>query len=292
MTVYLGSQGVIELKRKSALTDTFTVSNNSINVADKRIEFGFPHGQYMTGDEIQIKSIKTNAPLAFLTATPTARVKVFFFHVDDASGVHLYDNLPDALNDNRNAAIALKKPGGPVKVELKQASEDHRVLAQVTSYELNTQRETVDTTALAEEFRSRVNTLISGSGRMTAFWDYLGEDETTEMPNYIVELAIRTKVGSNFDANFILKRPGYMPSNDPAHFNDSVFYAFEGIITACAVQFTTGNAVQVTADFVTTGKIDLKMNLFQPGAILQENESFIMLNRKAPGEAKLMTEFE
>ena len=135
-----------------------------------------------------------------------------------------------------------------------------RVLAQVNGFELNTERETVDTTALSEEFRSRANTLISGSGRMNAFWEYTG-DTTNELPNYLVELSLRTKVGSQFRGKFYIKRNDYNPSGVAARANDEIYYDFKGVITSCAVQFAPDNTVQITADFVTTGAIQLKMNL-------------------------------
>ena len=129
---------------------------------------------------------------------------------------------------------------------------------------------------------------------MSAFWEYVGEDDDKELAVYLQELAIRTKLGSNFKANFVLKEPGYNPKNDPSRGNDLIFYDFEGLITACAVQFTTNNLIEIVADFVTTGPIQLKMDLINPGAILQEDSSFIFRDVKdtsAPN-AKLLTEFD
>ena len=75
-------------------------------------------------------------------------------------------------------------------------------MAQVNSFEINTERETVDTTVLSDEFRTRVNTLISGSGRISAFWEYTG-DTANELPNVLVRAcAHRTRVGSNFMGSF------------------------------------------------------------------------------------------
>jgi len=96
---------------------------------------------------------------------------------------------------------------------------DFKLLAQVNSYELNTERETVDTTTLSDEFRSRISTLMSGSGRMSCFWEYRG-DTVNELPQYLVQLALRTKVGSQFKARFYLKTIGYNPSGEAAAAND------------------------------------------------------------------------
>ena len=161
------------------------------------------------------------------------------------------------------------------------------MLAQVNSFELNTERETVDTTTLSDEFRSRISTLMSGSGRMSCFWEYTG-DTANELPNYLVELSLRTKVGSQFHAKFYIKASGYNPGGVSARDADEVFYDFDAVITACAVQFAPDNTVQITADFITTGAVELKMNTFVPDDLLQEDSGEIRLDQD--GAAKLQLE--
>ena len=114
---------------------------------------------------------------------------------------------------------------------------------QVNGFELNTERETVDTTTLSDEFRSRISTLMSGSGRMSCFWEYTG-NTANELPNYLVELS-----------------------------------EFTGVLTGCAVQFAPNNTVQVEADFITTGLIQLRMNLETISKALQENDSELLLEQ-------------
>lgn len=60
-------------------------------------------------------------------------------------------------------------------------------------------------------------------------------------------------------------------------------------MTSCAVQFVADQAVEITADFVTTGPIELKVQL-EPGSphILQENSDGIVLDQDS--SAKLVTE--
>ena len=153
-------------------------------------------------------------------------------------------------------------------------------MAQVNGFELNTERETVDTTTLSDEFRNRISTLMSGSGRMSCFWEYTG-NTTQELPNYLVELSLRTRVGSQFKARFYIKRANYNPGGVPANSGDEIFYEFTGVLTGCAVQFAPDNTVQVQADFITTGTIQLRMNLEVPDKILQENADDILLEQGA-----------
>lgn len=286
MTVYLGTHGEIELQREFNGGSLFsTIDTGDVNVSKKRFSFDFDHGQLITGDQIVIKSTDGSA-LDFIDSYTDSSVKKFI-HVDELDGVFLYDTFANAVNGGTANATTLAVPGDSIPIEVTVENSVARVLAQVNGFELNTERETVDTTALSEEFRSRANTLISGSGRMSAFWEYTG-DTTNELPNYLVELSLRTKIGSQFRGRFFIKRNGYNPSGVAARADDEIYYDFKGVITSCAVQFAPDNTVQITADFVTTGSIQLRMQLITPFAILQESGDDILLDQD--GNAKLALE--
>jgi hypothetical protein len=277
MTVYLGAQGEIELKRVfdgGTLQSIIAVAD--VNVSAKRFSFDFEHGQLVTGDQVEITSTNGSA-LSFVDSYTDTGIKKFI-HVDELDGIRLYDSFGSAVNGGTANAITLATPGGNIPVEVKVESSAPRVLAQVSNFEINTERETVDTTVLSDEFRTRVNTLISGSGRITAFWEYTG-DQTQELPMYLYELAHRTKVGSNFSGNFYIKKSDYNPGGVPTVRDDEVWWEVEGIITAAAIQFTPDSAVQITADFITTGEIQLRMKLETPEALLQEDSGDIRLDQ-------------
>ena len=169
-------------------------------------------------------------------------------------------------------------PGNNIPIRVKVENSEYRVLAQVNGFELNTERETVDTTALSDEFRTRISTLMSGSGRMSCFWEYTG-DSNKELPNYLVELSLRTKVGSRFKARFYIKTTGNNPSGSAATSNDAIFYEFTGVLTSCAVSFSPGETVQIQADFISTGAIQLRMDLEVVSKLLQENADDILLEQ-------------
>ena len=90
------------------------------------------------------------------------------------------------------------------RFESKSKTQSTEFLAQVNGFELNTERETVDTTTLSDEFRSRISTLMSGSGRMSAFWEYTG-NRVKNCLTILVEPSLRTRVGSQFKARFYIK---------------------------------------------------------------------------------------
>ena len=277
MSVYLGNFGEVELKREFDGSDLrSTINPSDVNATNKRFSFDFDHGQLLTGDQVEITSTDGSA-LDFIDSYTKTSVKKFIY-VDELDGIRLYDTFAHAVAGGTTNAIALATPANNIPIKVVVQSSSYLVLAKVQSYELNTERETVDVTALSDEFRNRIGTLMSGSGRMACEWEYTGES-SKEVPNYLLELVLRTKVGSTFKGRFYLKTSGYNPAGHTDANNDAIWYEFDGVLTACAVQFTTSQLVQITADFVTTSKIEIRMDLEVPGKLLQENTDEILLEQ-------------
>lgn len=277
MSVYLGNFGEIELKRQFDGSELqSTINPSDVNATAKRFSFDFEHGQLLSGDQIEITSTDGSA-LDFISSYSDTSVKKFI-HVDELDGIRLYDSFANAVTGGTTNATALATPADDIPIKVVVQNSSYRVLGRVQSYELNTQREAVDVTALSDEFRSQVGTLMSGSGRMSCEWEYTG-DTTKELPNYLLELVLRTKVGSTFKARFYLKTSGYNPAGHTDADNDSIWYEVTGVLSACAVQFTTAELVQITADFVTTDKIEIRMELDPADKLLQENSDEILLEQ-------------
>jgi len=285
MTVYLGTFGEVELQRQFDGGELFsTIDTGDVNVTRKRFSFDFEHGQLLTGDQIEITSTDGTA-LDFINSYSDSSVKKFIF-VDELDGIRLYDSFAHAVNGGTANATTLATPGNSIPVKVKVENASYRVLSRVQQYELNTERETVDTTTLADDFRSRISTVMSGSGRMSCEWEYTG-DTAKELPHYLLELALRTRVGSSFSGKFYLKTSGYNPAGHSNAQNDSIWYQVTGVLTACAVQFTPNSLVQISADFITTGSIQIRMNLTTPEKILQENSDDILLDQDATAKLAL-----
>ncbi|REJ66026.1 MAG: hypothetical protein DWQ28_08025 [Proteobacteria bacterium] len=277
MSVYLGTHGEVELQRQFDGSDLrSTINPSDVNATQKRFSFDFEHGQLLSGDQIEITSTDGTA-LDFIDSYTKTSVKKFI-HVDELDGIRLYDSFANAVNGGTANATALATPANDLPIRVKVENAEYKVLAQVNGFELNTERETVDTTTLSDEFRNRISTLMSGSGRMSAFWEYTG-NTSQELPNYLVELSLRTRVGSQFKARFYIKRTDHNPGGAAANDNDEIFYEFTGVLTSCAVQFAPNNTVQVEADFITTGLIQLRMNLETESKALQENDSELLLEQ-------------
>jgi hypothetical protein len=277
MSVYLGTFGEVELKREFDGSDLqSTINPSDVNATKKRFSFDFDHGQLLTGDQIEITSTDGSA-LDFINSYTKTSVKKFIY-VDELDGIFLYDSFAHAVAGGTTNATALAAPANDIPIKVVVQNSDYRVLGRVQSYELNTQRETVDVTTLSDEFRNRIGTLMSGSGRMACEWEYTG-DTSKELPNYLLELVLRTKVGSSFKGRFYIKTSGYNPANHSDASNDAVWYEVSGVLTACAVQFTPNQMVQITADFITTSKIEIRMDLNVEGKVLQENEDELLLEQ-------------
>lgn len=282
MSIYLGTSGKIELLRQFDGTELTSVVNTSdVNVTRKRLSFDFQRGQLITGDQIEITSTN-NAALSFIGSYTKTSVKKYI-NVDGIGGIRLYDSFADAINGLITNATTLATPASNIPIRVAVENSDFRLLAQVKGFELNTERETVDTTALSEEFRSQLSTLMSGSGSMTCFWEYTGE-RTNDLPQYLLQLILRTKVGSSFRGKFYLKAA----TGSTGDLNDEIWYEFQGVLTACALQFVPDEAVEITADFITTGAIDLRAVLTPTAALLQEDGDDIRLDQD--GAAKLLLE--
>ena len=277
MSVYLGTFGEVELKREFDGSDLqSTINPSDVNATKKRFSFDFDHGQLLTGDQVEITSTDGSA-LDFIDSYTKTSVKKFIY-VDELDGIQLYDSFAHAVVGGTTNATALATPANNIPIKVVVQNSDYRVLGRVQSYELNTQRETVDVTTLSDEFRNRIGTLMSGSGRMACEWEYTG-DTSKELPNYLLELVLRTKVGSTFKGRFYIKTSGYNPANHSNASNDAVWYEVSGVLTACAVQFTPNQMVQITADFITTSKIEIRMELDLADKLLQENADEILLEQ-------------
>lgn len=277
MSIYLGTFGEVELQRQFDGSDLrSTINPSDVNATEKRFSFDFEHGQLISGDQVEITSTDDSA-LDFISSYTKTSVKKFI-NVDELDGIRLYDSFAHAVNGGTTNATALATPGDDIPIRVKVENAQRRLLAQCSGFELNTERETVDTTALSDEFRNRISTLMSGSGRMSCFWEYTGDTEN-ELPNYLLELQLRTRVGSQFRARFYLKTTSHNPSGDSGTALQEIWYEFTGVLTACAVQFSPSDAIQFTADFITTGSIQIRMDLLPPPKLLQENSDDILLEQ-------------
>lgn len=262
MAVYLGNSGLVSIQRTGASTYTSTLDPGDVNVAQKRFSFDFPNDTFITGDYLQITRVG-GGNLDFVDAagfTPpgVTSTGAWYVNVDAVGGIRLFKTWGAALKGDFNDAVVLATPSGSYTITVSVTNAGYRTLGEVVSYELSTQRAALDATVLGEEFVEQVSGLVSGSGRLTCFWDF-GENQDFEAAQYIHHLILRQQLGSNFSAAFTLKRNGESAATGPSDTDSSqLYYLVEGLITNVGISFEASTAVQSQIEFVTTGQIQLR----------------------------------
>lgn len=305
MSVYLGSTGMIMLRRFSGdKTITVKLGPASIGTAEvtsrKILVWSLPNEekdapnelgdsaadwqQYLkltslsTGDKITLTG---SSALAFIdknttgsSSAETFTARTYFTYVDDMGSIRLYKTFKDSLTGSTNDAVRLIAiPSGTTHtITISIDNQGYRVLGEVVNYELNTAREAIDTTSLADQFRQQYSTLMTGSGRITCNWDYLNlgvsnrwvkgtqqsdatkDENYQDVPHYLNQLLLRAEIGSEFRAHFFVKTSdGQAGTGD-----DQIWYNVRGVLTNVAMQFNMGDIIRMTADFITTGPFFLQ----------------------------------
>ena len=283
MTVFLGSKGRIELKRTFSGNEiTTTISDNEVVAAKKRFSLDtISQGdisELITGDQIEIRA---DSNLVFLGLTK--KTAKYFINVDQLGGIRLYETFTNAVTGGATNAISLtaQSAGWSLSIRITVLNAIYRIVGQVTDYELNTNREVVDISALGDDFRNQYSGILSGSGRISCIWDYkdgVGSG-TYETSQYLHQLILRSEVGSGFLGHFYLKIGGYNPSGGGTTNDDVIWYEVTGVLTNVATALSLDNFVKTTADFVTTGPIVLKAATEAEYQLLQENDDDLLLEQ-------------
>lgn len=287
MAVLLGYHGQVELRR-SQVDEEFlgSVAVSDVNTAKDRFSFDFPSGMLITGDQIEMRTTDGSL-LDFISSDgwPTNTVYkdgIFYIFVDEVGAIRLYKTFDEAIAGEVAGRINLANAGRTVPISVRVRNNNERILGQVKSFELNTERDTVDTTTLSDEFRRQYSGLISGSGRITCFFDYQRRSGdpmtrgtsagTMEMPLYVHQLLLRTKLGSEFGAKLTLVGRGPKPYGRFEDLDDEVWYEFEARITNVGIAFDPTEPIESTIDFVTTGEIKLRTRYVSNYLLQEDND--------------------
>jgi len=288
MGIYLGLIGNIELTRTALEGAKQSVLNpNDINASKDRFSFDFEEGLLITGDFIEITTTD-GTDLDFIDPTGWANNTVhssgaWYIFVDEMGGIRLYTSFAASLDGGTAGRVPLVAINRNIPINVIVRDRESRILGDIIEYELNTNRETVDITTLSDEYRQQYSSLISGSGRLTARWDYTN-NRHEEPVNYLMQLVLRTEVGSTFHGRFYIKAPdtpAFAGSFSTSQLNDSVYWDLNGIITSSAVSFAADQVITGVIDFVSTGPIRLRASTQVIARLLQEDESKIKLEQDA-----------
>lgn len=287
MGVYLGNVGEVELTRKSLEGDKESIVNPSdVNANANRFSFDFDEGFLITGDLLEI-STTDGTDLDFVDASGWDSGTVqssgnWYVYIDQLGGVKLYDTFANSLEGGGTGLISLVSIARDIPIRASIRDRDSRILGCVINYELNTNRDVIDITTLSDEHRHQYSTLISGSGRLNAEWDYVN-DTGMETVHYLMQLVLRTEIGSSFRAKLYIKKQDSAAAsgsfNVATQTNDSLWWEFDALVTGSATSFAAGSIIQTAVEFVATGPIRLKAQTTPGEKILQETGDEILLEQ-------------
>jgi len=261
MAIYLGKNGSVELRRQSDATAiTIELNSADVNITANRFSFEEASKNFFTGDRITLSATST---LLFLPASAwedsvARRQGTWYAHVDLMGGIYLYSTFQAAVTGAPTNRIALQDPGATQTIEVSLAADAYKTLGAVTSYELNTERDSADVTTLSDSFREQYSTLISGGGTIECLFDYFPPTESgySEKPIYLHQLITRQTIGAEFQAKLYVVPPGFNPGRP----QDALWYALTGILTNVGISFEADDAVRSRLQFVTTGPVVLNVD--------------------------------
>jgi len=286
MSVYLGDNGSVEIRRQGEPVEVELLAQD-VDVDNRRFGLDWSPGDIdtvpsplITGDQVEFKT--TNGSNLVLVSGESDEDVTRWVHIDSAGGIRLYSNYADAINGGIETAVELSQPSSNQTITVDVVNVNYSCLAQISDYEITTNRDTVNVTELGEEFKRFYDQgLISGQGSINCIWDYKFTacadryTEDAEVANYFSQLVIRFKEGSRFKALLTIFRQGAQ----------WVWYECDCICTSVGMSFNPTEVIRSQIAFITTGPIQLKQGQ-PPGYLLQE-DGFEILLEQPPGAIEL-----
>ena len=259
MAFYLGNYGNIRLRRG---TDKFlgsikaSIIPDDVNTTLERVGVSNSVDNIVSGDRIDISTTDSRG-LAFIAASNWSTAVVedtfsAFVNVNPAGGLRLYPTFESSINNVRSSEISLQAfAGNPINVTIAVRDTVLNVLGNVSRYEFNTSRESVDITSLSDKYKQQYNAgLISGSGRIECIFDYTAK-ASKEAPVIMLQTIQRLDFGCAFDIALYLTDEQIDPEVS------TIFYQTTAVTTTTGISVEAGGVVSCTIDFITTDEIKL-----------------------------------
>ena len=273
MTYFIGHHGKIKLKRKSQTAFTSSVNPDDVNTILNRFGFDGSLENLLTGDQLVIT---TNDPrgLDFMPSSTwpngggtTLNTIVLYSNINAIGGIRLFSTFTDAINNVRANEYPLEAfAGAPIEISVRILGSIERVLGDVNGFSFNTDRESIETTALSDKFKRMHSAgLISGGGSIDCLFGTATGDRT-ENSLLMLQLINRVDLGSEFSCFLQLV------DNSTTLYSttQNIYYEFDAVITKSGVEVRADALISCAIDFVTTGEI--KLLIGEPsGYILKED---------------------
>lgn len=280
MAVFLGTTGNIRLRRGSSQnygSFSDSISPDDVNTFLNRLSFDSALDNLLTGDRLELstddaRGLVCFAPGAWDSGAVEDSISAYI-NVNAAGGLRFFPSFEDAVNNVRANELPLAAfTGSALAVDYIVRDIRHNVLGNVTGYTFNTDRESIDTTALSDKFRQQYSAgIISGNGSIDCLFDYKSTG-IKETPLLMLQLIQRVDIGSEFDLAL------YVTDRSLDSSLTSVYYEMTALVTRAGITLNSENAIECTIDFVTTGEVRLLIG--EPaGYILKEDDDRIRLQQ-------------
>ncbi len=278
MTVFAGHHGAIELQRiGSSNRIQASISPENLNSFRKRVAFSTAEGADLewglitTGDRLRITTSDSRGlPFRFYTNdantayidNPSAGTLPleFFANVDAMGQIRMYRTFADAMANSgvRYLAIPLAKSNteNTWNVQIEQIGGKYNFLGRIQGFTINTERTSVDATALGDKYQNFQAAQVSGSGTVDCLFDFR-DVNGEELPIALCQLIQKIEIGSLFKGKFYLLEPG--PPQPPGYGSfDGVFYELDGMMTRAGIEVRADQIVDCSFDFIVNGEFKLR----------------------------------
>ena len=278
--IYLGQYGDIELQRDSLNSFLGTqLDPSDVNTTLKRFSVKGASGALITGDYIDIATVdKSNLELVTGHSYPDGS---WYVHVDALGGLRLYSTFEASISGGVAAAVALSTPSSIKEITIKTRNSRFRHLANITSFEITTARDSVDLTHLGDQFKRQYEAgLISGQGSVECLWEHnqnKANEECAvdgEFPFYLAQLVVRLTQGADFKSRFYIYK-------DNSNTSNSVWYQADCVVTNVVISVPATEQITSRIEFITNGEIKLNTGS-APSYLLQEDTYKILQEDGSP----------
>ena len=280
MAFYLGKHGNVRLRRG---TDAFigsvsaSISPDDINTNLERFGVDAAVDNLFSGDRVDIRT-EDSRGLAFIPASNWSTGAIentfsAFINVNAAGGIRLYPTFEASINNTRADEIDLQAfAGDSIDATISVRDIRYNILGNVSRYEFNTSRDSVDLTTLSDKYKQQHSAgLISGSGRIECAFDYT-TTSSEEAPMIMLQIIQRLDLGCAFDIALYLTDKEVVPTVP------NIFYQTTAVTTSTGITVEAGGLVSCTIDFVTTEEI--KLIIGKPSEyILKEDDDRIRVEQ-------------
>ena len=306
--IYVGNDAEIEFERRSGRTNAKLLRSNVSST--ERFSFDFADSILQTGDRVRISRMDQDAnnqlkDLVLQDGVTNSNNIEHYCYVDNLGRIYLYSTLTNALNERGGTTGRIDLTQGSVsdweqdkdasgnnvgepyqRIQLELRDDGFKDLAKCMSYELTTNRDTVDCTVLGKYFYDQwENGLVGGQGTITAIWDdqivettdcqdpYINA-RTDELAAYFAKLILRIQIGAGFRGKFFLKSRDdeRMPSQDKW----AVWWQADCVCTNVAVQATPDAFLQARIEFITNGLFQLEISDRRSTTSLANNSGLLL----------------